>query len=149
NITWSETDSIDIMTNILQPVVTRVIKETIALQAVVVDPNGCGRDTFVRIIKPVRVPNVFSPNNDMTNDRFNIVIPNESEEGNIQPGDIEDFKVYNRWGQVVYENTNPTLGWDGTHNGDPAPSDVYIYVIKIRTSNESTSVLKGDVTLLR
>lgn len=149
NITWSESDSIDIMTNILQPVVTRVIKETIALQAVVVDPNGCGRDTFVRIIKPVRVPNVFSPNNDMTNDRFNIVIPNESEEGNIRPGDIEDFKVYNRWGQVVYENTNPTLGWDGTHNGDPAPSDVYIYVIKIRTSNESTSVLKGDVTLLR
>ncbi|MFQ5446121.1 MAG: choice-of-anchor L domain-containing protein [Saprospiraceae bacterium] len=92
---------------------------------------------------PVDVPNAFSPNGDELNQNFTLV--------SKVPVNIIDFKVYNRWGQLVYNNKRGQQGWDGKQNGTPAPADVYIYYIKYEMAggNGKQYVLKGDVTLLR
>ncbi len=92
----------------------------------------------------VQVPNAFTPNGDGKNDFFNFVA-----QGTVE---IIEFKVWNRWGQLVYNNDNPTQGWDGKHNGNNAPSDVYVYIIRLRSPSgaELTGFRsKGDVTLIR
>lgn len=107
---------------------------------------GCAFfDTIQVLVKdnPVRIPNVFTPNGDLINNTFKIISRN--------PVEIIEFKVWNRWGQLVYNNTNGLEGWDGNHKGSPAPADVYVYYIKYRIpgTQQEPKVLRGDVTLLR
>lgn len=70
------------------------------------------------------LPNVFTPNGDNQNDL-------------LQPRSLcfvesVDLKIFNRWGQLVFETTNPGLDWDGTNlNGDPLPSGTYFYMGRI------------------
>ncbi|MFN7118137.1 MAG: gliding motility-associated C-terminal domain-containing protein [Saprospiraceae bacterium] len=89
----------------------------------------------------IQVPNAFTPNGDNKNDFFNYV--GDGTETLIE------FKVFNRWGQVVYNNTNPTQGWDGRHNGRDAPSDVYVYIIRVRYIDGTEELKRGNVTLIR
>ena len=59
------------------------------------------------------------------------------------------FRVYNRWGQMVYESSSPTdPGWDGTFNGKPEPIGVYVYYLQMVCGDCPIS-RKGNVTLLR
>ncbi len=83
------------------------------------------------------IPNVFTPNSDQQNDNFYIFSKGETV--------VIDFQIYNRWGQLVHNTLEP---WDGTFKGEPAPSDVYIYIIIVKT-NCIIERLQGDVSLLR
>lgn len=67
------------------------------------------------------VPNVFTPNGDGKNDEFRVAYRS-----------LKEFHcwVYNRWGKLVYEWTDPAKGWDGTINGRPATEGAYYYVIR-------------------
>ena len=67
------------------------------------------------------VPNVFTPNGDGKNDEFRVAYRS-----------LKEFHcwVYNRWGHLVYEWTDPAKGWDGTINGRPAAEGAYFYVIR-------------------
>ena len=108
-----------------------------------INSNGCPQTEMITInaLEPeINIPNAFTPNNDDTNDKFRINII-----GNIQ---LTEFVIFNRWGQVVYDNADPE-GWDGEFNGEPAPPEVYVYVAKFRFPNGDTQVEKGDVTLIR
>lgn len=69
----------------------------------------------------VVVPNVFTPNGDGTNDEFRVVYRS-----------LKEFHcwVYNRWGHLVYEWSDPAKGWDGTIGGRPAAEGAYFYVIR-------------------
>ncbi|MBK8566272.1 MAG: gliding motility-associated C-terminal domain-containing protein [Saprospiraceae bacterium] len=89
------------------------------------------------------MPNAFSPNGDESNDWFQIV-------SNV-PLTINEFKIWNRWGYLVYDNDNPEDGWDGKQKNEEAPSDVYIYKIVYQITGGSGKQYsqKGDVTLLR
>ncbi len=89
------------------------------------------------------VPSAFTPDGDDMNDHFNIYF---SEGANVV---LRNFRVFNRWGQLVYNNTSPGMGWDGRHNGNPAPQDVYVYVIELEKADGTIEVIKGDLTLLR
>jgi gliding motility-associated-like protein len=60
---------------------------------------------------------------------------------------VSSLEIYDRWGEKVYENQGNSF-WDGTIRGQPAPSDVYIYVIKINCGT-LVGTRVGDVTLLR
>jgi gliding motility-associated-like protein len=96
------------------------------------------------------MPNAFTPNNDQTNDSF-------------RPAFIDDYcevllfsmKIFNRWGQLIYETDDSNQPWDGEHNGNPAPSDVYVWVIEFSYIDKDTGeqgeleMKKGDVTLIR
>ena len=67
------------------------------------------------------VPNAFTPNGDGKNDEFRVAYRS-----------LRDFHiwVYNRWGKLVYESTDPAKGWDGNINGRPAAEGAYFYVVR-------------------
>jgi len=85
------------------------------------------------------VPNAFTPNADQMNDRFKPV---------LYAGTIVNLLIWSRWGELVYEGNSPE-GWDGTFDGESAPSDVYVYVLLIRLPNGMEEKRHGDVTLIR
>jgi gliding motility-associated-like protein len=92
------------------------------------------------------IPNTFSPNNDGMNDIFY-----PRGKGVFT---IKSFRVFNRWGQEVYEALNfnandPSKGWNGYYNGRPAPADVYVYIIEVVCDNGVMLPSKGNVSLLR
>ncbi|MBR0310315.1 MAG: gliding motility-associated C-terminal domain-containing protein [Paludibacteraceae bacterium] len=74
-------------------------------------------------VSDLRVPNVFTPNGDGLNDEFR-----------VQYRSLAEFHcwVYNRWGKLIFEWTDPARGWDGTINGRPAAEGAYFYVIRAR-----------------
>ncbi|MEI6949270.1 PKD domain-containing protein [Paraflavisolibacter sp. H34] len=92
------------------------------------------------------LPNTFSPNGDGRNDVF---YPRGSGISNIR-----SLKVYNRWGELVFERRNfnsndASSGWDGTYKGKKLAPDTFIYFCEAVCSNNEVLPYKGDVTLLR
>ncbi len=59
------------------------------------------------------------------------------------------WRIYNRWGQKVFESTSPNQGWDGTMDGKPQPMDVYAYTLEVSFEDGSKTTRKGDITLIR
>jgi len=59
------------------------------------------------------------------------------------------FKIYNRWGQKVFESNNPDYGWDGTFNGKPQPMEVYAYTLDAIFFDGTKTTKTGDITLIR
>ncbi len=60
-----------------------------------------------------------------------------------------DWKIYNRWGQIVFESNDPNLGWNGTYRGTLQPMDVYAYTLEATFSDGTKAHRKGDITLIR
>lgn len=86
------------------------------------------------------IPTAFSPNGDGVNDVFDIV--------NRSLFDVEAFRVYNRWGELVFEST--TDGWDGTFRNTAQPIGTFVYYAEVRNlAGTKVYSLKGNVTLLR
>lgn len=110
------------------------------------------RDTINKVIELEEfnrlyvVPNIFTPNGDNENDYFRPVIKNEDFRGFIK---FNVFKVYNRWGNLVYDNSDPDKGWDGNFNNKPAPAGVYGYYLEADISGCEIIKEKGNITLLR
>ena len=87
------------------------------------------------------MPNAFSPNDDGHNDIFKAK----------EYQSIVDFHAYifNRWGQKLFEWTNPADGWDGTYNGSPVKEGVYYVLVKARGADGIVYDIRKDVNLLR
>lgn len=60
-----------------------------------------------------------------------------------------EWKIYNRWGQLVFQTNDPQKAWDGTVNGKPQPMDVYTYTLEASFSNGKSITKTGDITLIR
>lgn len=114
---------------------------------VAINSNGC-TDTLCKTItvypeiKFVPV-NIFSPNEDGVNDLFTF---------EFRAGSIAEFEcvIVNRWGNLIYEMTSITDGWDGTtQNGTECPSGVYFYTYRVTTENSTIIEGQGSVTLSR
>jgi gliding motility-associated-like protein len=90
----------------------------IALDSVTVLVNSTGKVSF-------EVPNAFTPNGDGRNDCFGV-----KTWGGVE---LEEFSVFNRWGQRVFSSTKTNPCWDGRFNGELQPSGAYVYVIKAKT----------------
>jgi gliding motility-associated-like protein len=87
------------------------------------------------------IPTAFSPNGDGTNDNFSVI--------NLDKKFIREFKVYNRWGELVYDNAE-VAAWDGKFKGTEQPRDVYMYIISWESSTgNGDTVKRGQITLLR
>jgi gliding motility-associated-like protein len=59
------------------------------------------------------------------------------------------FRIYNRWGNLVYGSSNIDDGWDGSFHGTPQPYDVYVYEIEAVTNTGTVFHKQGNVTLIR
>jgi gliding motility-associated-like protein len=115
------------------------------------DSLGCNAydEVYVNVIKkrPIYFPTAFSPNADGVNDYF-------TGFGNQAAIGIKELRVFNRWGDMVFETTNIALnnesrGWDGYFKGKIASSDVFTFYAIITFIDGEELVYKGDVTLVR
>jgi len=122
-----------------------IYADSVLFSLKVTDKEGCtGYDTVkVKTYDGITyyVPNAFSPNNDGTNDLFR-PIP-------VGIVSTEHFRIFNRYGEVVYESTQISKGWDGMLKGRPQPVGNYIWVIKGKARNGKIIEMSGNVVLLR
>jgi gliding motility-associated-like protein len=117
----------------------------VCLQAI--SPEGCSADTCYEVVIDgqftIYVPNAFSPDNDGVNDYF-------FPEGKGLYGDDYTLMIFDRWGEMIYQSNHESTPWDGTKNGSPVKSDLYVW--KIITTDRYSGTKKefiGHVTLLR
>jgi gliding motility-associated-like protein len=62
---------------------------------------------------------------------------------------LKSFRVYNRWGQKVFETQQIDEGWDGVYNDHPQPVGVYVYIVEAVTRSGRYFYKQGNVTLIR
>jgi gliding motility-associated-like protein len=65
------------------------------------------------------------------------------------PFETMELRIYNGWGEMIFETTDPTAGWDGTYNGKPEINGVYVYSVVATTTTGETHDRSGKVTLTR
>jgi gliding motility-associated-like protein len=105
--------------------------------------DGC-EDTaqtkiFVRLTN-IYVPQAFSPNNDGVND-FAVVFANNSKSFSM--------KIYNRWGELVFESNDVNNPWNGTYKGADCPQDNYTYILDVTMQNGKSYHKQNSILLLR
>lgn len=151
SIIWSPGDSLLSCNNCQNP--TATILNSTNFNVLVVDENGCtGFDElFVDVDKDRNVyfPNVFTPNGDGINDYF-------SPFTGVGVDNVLNFRIYDRWGELVYfqENFLPggsefPFGWDGKLRGKRASSGVYLYLSEVQFIDGTVLLYRGDVTIMR
>jgi gliding motility-associated-like protein len=113
---------------------------------VVVKTNtGClDADTvFVKVknLNEVNVPTAFTPNNDGKNDvlrpRIGLLFT------------LDEFSIYNRWGQRIFTTHEPTKGWDGRVNGVLQSQGVFVWKLRAKDQHQKIIEKKGTVVLIR
>jgi len=88
------------------------------------------------------VPTAFTPNGDGENDLFRPL--------NLAPQYIKNFKIFNRWGQLLYDDTALNGGgWDGTINGAVQARDVYVYILTYQLPQAEVQEIRGTFMLVR
>ncbi len=118
----------------------------------ITDEHGCIARTSIRVNveKPrgVYVPTGFSPNGDSQNDR--LMVHGKSR----QVRNIRTFRVYDRWGELVFEDKNfnvndSTHGWDGQLRGEDCDPGIYVWYLEAEYPDGYEEALKGEVMLIR
>ncbi|HAP01054.1 MAG TPA: hypothetical protein DCQ93_03925 [Bacteroidetes bacterium] len=129
--------------SIANPIATPT--DTINYVVVMVDANGCSSSetVIINVLPPETVwaPTAFTPNNDKSNDLFNIQTS----------GIILNYvlKIYDRWGGMVFSTNDHNEGWDGSFHNKPLNVGVYVYYYRIEYIDGFVLDGSGDVTLLK
>jgi gliding motility-associated-like protein len=135
---WSPASLLD-NASTLTPSYIATHDQTFVLTATTVETTCTATDELtVEILRPVKVPNAFSPNGDGINDNWQITNLSDYEKASVQ--------VYNRYGQTVYKSSGYNVPWDGKMNGNPLPVGTYYYIIEFK---KGYAPLTGSVTILR
>jgi gliding motility-associated-like protein len=112
----------------------------------VTDTFGC-QSTASKTIKIytscyLAVPNAFTPNGDNLNDVFHPLNAIKAEQF--------DFKIYNRWGQMIFSSNNWKIGWDGKINGVPQGTGTYLYMLRyVHRETKKMNEERGTFILIR
>lgn len=132
--------------HIENPIATLV--ETTTFDVTITSDAGCTKSESVTVyVKEVVcgepdifIPNAFTPNSDNTNDYLF-----------VRGNNIDQllFRVYDRWGELVFETTDQTVGWDGTFKGKECDPAVFDYYVEITCIDQETFFKKGNITLIR
>ena len=140
---WSPADGLS-NPNILNPIATPVTSTVYTLTSNV---NGCIATDEVIVVANcgfIIIPNVFTPNGDSDNEEFvifNFGIPEY------------EIKIYNRWGDLMFESTNSNKHWDGQQNSIPAAEGTYYYTLIANDANGNSLIQEsqksGTLQLLR
>ncbi|HEY4800645.1 MAG TPA: gliding motility-associated C-terminal domain-containing protein, partial [Bacteroidia bacterium] len=128
--------------NSTQP--TYTISSTGEYWVTVTNAEGCVSSDTINVSSAecpcnVDVPNAFSPNDDGINDIFWV------------RGYCDKFllRIYDRWGELVFETSDVTVGWDGTFKGEKMNSGIFNYYLISYPVNADKRVKKGNVSLIR
>ena len=124
--------------NTLTPVVNPPVSQLYVLQ--VQSNKGCATATdtvLVKVYKKLFIPNAFTPNNDGINDTWFIET--------LQAYPNAEVKVFNRFGQLVFDNHGVNKPWDGTFKGAQLPPGAYAYIIDLKNN---TQLIKGVVFII-
>ena len=125
--------------------------EATRYEFIAMNQYGCevSQLVVVDVTKPRRANAAtgFTPNGDGVNDNFYI-------QGGDKVEHVTMFRVYDRWGELVFEGTNMEVnnaqqGWDGTYRNKPCTSGTYLWYAEVLFKDGETKVLRGDVILLR
>lgn len=141
-LTWTQDGTVELP----QSATTPVLPEHNTIYVLTASLNGCEASDEVLVISTcegMQIPNLFTPNGDGKNDTFEIVAKGLSQ---------YSIKIYNRWGNLVFESTQLNDQWNGDINGSAASEGTYYYVIEATKYNgEPYDVkgLKGTLTLMR
>lgn len=132
--------------SIANPIVTvGAIGQDIQYRVIASTQAGCRGEGYVkvRVYKgpDIYVPTGFTPNNDGRNDKFT-PFPVGMKSYNY-------FRVFNRWGQLLFSTTQLHTGWDGTLGGVQQPGGTYVWMIEGLTKDNRVITKKGTVNLIR
>ena len=148
--TWTPVDSLLSCDSCQQVTVTDLISQRI-YTVVVTDSAGCVAtdNVIIYVDKPrvVYVATGFSPNGDGVNDFLFV-------QGDPTVVGVRNFRVYDRWGELVFENSdfevnNPTTGWDGVFKGQQMNSSVFSWMAEVEFLDGEVIIYKGNTTLVR
>lgn len=125
---------------------------TVSTEYCVVVSNVCGSDTacvLITVVPPVPicttanifVPTAFSPDQNGAND-FQCI-------RGIDCIGTMRFNIYDRWGNKVFESSDPTVCWDGTFNDQPLDPAVFVYHLSATLNNGDSVERQGNITLMR
>ena len=120
---------------------------TFTISLVIEDDNGCTdeeiKTIYINADLFVHIPTSFTPNGDLVNDTYGL--------GGLTQGVVElDMKIYNRWGQLIFQSKNANDRWDGTYDGEPVQQGVYVYLIRFTNpKNTEWYNYSGEIHLLR
>jgi gliding motility-associated-like protein len=118
------------------------------VKLLVTNQFGC-TDTMVQFIDVIPVasyflPNAFTPNDDAENDVY---------KGNGIVDGVKNFnmKIWNRWGELIFETTNPLQGWNGRKNnsGSDSPQGIYLCIVTYKTPRDEDVELRSYANLIR
>jgi gliding motility-associated-like protein len=149
SIIWDPTDGNISCIECVDPMVSPY--QTTVYTATLTDIYGCTDYASVRIYVDRRskifAPNAFSPNGDGDNDYFTLFSSSQVDR-------IQELKIFNRWGELVFENYNfdpgqEELGWNGTFKGVPVNPAVFAWYARVQLIDVSERIIKGDVTVIR
>ncbi|MCW5921191.1 MAG: proprotein convertase P-domain-containing protein [Saprospiraceae bacterium] len=124
--------------------------QSLQVSATVTDTTGCvaSDKVLIRVTKERRVyvPNVFKPTS-AENGIFQVL-------GGTDVAEVEVFKIYDRWGEQVYEALDfqpgtPGVGWIGRHRGKDVLPGVYVWYALVRFIDGQQEIFSGDVTVFR
>ena len=129
--------------SVVNPIVTPLITTTYILTSV--SAEGCIVSDSVVIYVDQNLylyfPSAFSPNGDGVNDIFHPVFYNVSD---------YHLKIFNRWGELIFETNDPAAGWDGKYKGEDQEVGVYVYYADAKGFSDGVfKSLQGNITLLR
>ena len=119
---------------------------TLLIEQIVSHPSGC-QDTLLQslnleLVNAVKAPNAFTPNGDGVNDTW---LPEGLWEGATQ----YQLRIWDRWGEAIFETNDFNTGWDGTHNGKNSPGGGYLWDLRFVNAQGRTESFKGGVVLIR
>ncbi len=132
--------------SIANPVSTPI--QSIDYILTIADQYGCRNTDSVHILviqykcaePEIYIPNAFSPNDDGKNDLIY-----------VYGGQIKDllFRIYDRWGEKVFETNKPRTGWDGTYKGTKVMPGVFVYYVEATCYDDEKFFKKGNITIIR
>jgi gliding motility-associated-like protein len=139
DVTYLWTPGINIIgASTLSPIVNPATNQIYILN--VYSNKGCKTavdSMLVKVYQQLYIPNAFTPNGDGLNDNWDI------ETLIAYPG--AEVKVFNRYGQIIFDNNGKNIWWDGTFKGEPQSAGAYIYIIDLKNN---TPVIRGVVYII-
>ena len=134
---WTPNTNID-NNKILKPGISPLINTTYTIKAT--STQGCiaTDEVVVTVLKDIYVPTAFSPNGDGINDVWHIPF--------LDAFSGTDVKVFNRYGEMVYQSAGQSIAWDGQFKGSPLPSGSYVWVLNVGALKKQ---VHGTVMIVR